>query len=294
MILYHDRMHSQWFLVGAGRCGLQLVRAMQETGIAVVGVEVRSRRGRARLRRAAPTVAAFPPAGPLPGSDAILLAVPDSALAECARALASRIGRTTRVVLHTSGLVTSEALAPLRRPGCSVGSMHPLVSFPTATGAPVVLRGVAAAVEGEEEAMRWARRLARGLGMTPFRLAAASKPRYHAAAAMAANMTHVLVATARALLVDAGLPRRFAGAALRPLVAGSVAAALSAHGLERLTGPVARGDAVAVGADLASLPRRERAVYRAVAALAVARMRSDGALDERGARRLLAALTLPT
>jgi predicted short-subunit dehydrogenase-like oxidoreductase (DUF2520 family) len=287
-------MHSQWFLVGAGRCGLQLIRAMQAAGIVVVGAEVRSPRGRARLRRAAPGLAAFRPSQPLPEVAAILVAVPDSAIAQCAEALAGRLSAAKPVVLHTSGLVAAGALAPLKAVGCSVGSLHPLVSFPTAAGAPVPLAGVAAAVEGEGRAVRLAARLARTLGMTPFELSAAAKPRYHAGAALAANMTHVLVSAARALLVQAGLPSRMAPRALRRLVSGSVDAALSARGLERLTGPIARADLAAVRSDVRALPRRTRQAYRAVASLAIAELEDQGLVDEKQAQRLLAALTPPT
>jgi predicted short-subunit dehydrogenase-like oxidoreductase (DUF2520 family) len=287
-------MHSQWFLVGAGRCGLQLIRAMQRAGIGVVGAEVRSSRGRTRLRRAAPGVPAFAPTQPIPEAGAILVAVPDSEIAECARGLARRVRQSTKVVLHTSGLVSSDALAPLHRKGCSIGSFHPLVSFPTAAGAPVLLAGVAAAVEGQKEALRCARWLARRLGMTPFGLSAAAKPRYHAGAALAANMTHVLVATARSLLLQVGLPPRLAAPALRRLVSGSVDAALSAHALERLTGPVARCDSDAVRADLSALPPRVRSVYRAVASLAIAEMQEGELLNEKQVRQLVAALTAPT
>ena len=51
-----------------------------------------------------------------------------------------------------------------------------------------------------------------------------------------------------------GFSQRGAAAALRPLVTGSVEAALSARGIENLTGPLARGDAAAVLAHLAALP----------------------------------------
>jgi predicted short-subunit dehydrogenase-like oxidoreductase (DUF2520 family) len=286
-------MHSQWFLVGAGRCGLQLVRAMRRAGIVVVGAEVRSSRGRARLRRAAPDLPAFRPSQPVPEVGGILVAVPDSAIPECAESLARRIGESTPVVLHTSGLATAAALAPLRAIGCSVGSLHPLVSFPTAGGAAVSLAEVAAAIEGTDQAARAAERLARALGMRPFALSPAAKPRYHAGAALAANMTHVLVSTARALLLRAGLPSRLAPLALRRLVCGSVEAALSARGLERLTGPVARGDAGAVLSDLRALPRAARPVYRAVATLAVAELKAQRLVNEKQAQRLLAALTPP-
>jgi predicted short-subunit dehydrogenase-like oxidoreductase (DUF2520 family) len=267
---------------------------MRAAGIEVVGAEAHSSRARARIRRAAPGLPAFGLSRRLPDVDAILVAVPDSAIAECAAALASRLGDRAPVVLHTSGLVTSRALAPLKDVGCSTGSMHPLVTFPSATGAPAPLAGAAAAVEGQPEAVLYARRLARALGMRPFPLRARAKPLYHAAAALGANMAHVLLAVARTLLIEVGLPEPLARRGLAALARGNLEAALSARGLEHLTGPLARADGRAVRADLLALPRRERRAYQAVASLAIAEMRHQSLINGEQARRLIAALTGPS
>ncbi len=270
---------------------MQLARAMRAAGISLVGVEARSAHSRSRARRALPGVPVFSPSHPLPPATALLIAVPDSAIAECARDLAIRVHRSTSVAVHTSGLVPASALGPLAAAGCSVAGMHPLVSFPSAAGPRVPLAGVAAAVEGRGTAAAQAAGLARALSMKPFRLREAEKPRYHAAAALASNMTHVLVATARVLLVETGLPQRIAASALHPLVAGSVEAAVAARGLERLTGPVARADAPAVIADLHALPRAARSAYGAVARLAVGALEDQGLVNPGQARRLRSALT---
>jgi predicted short-subunit dehydrogenase-like oxidoreductase (DUF2520 family) len=284
-------MLSQWFLVGAGRCGLQLARALSASGLEVVGVETRSPAGRARARRALPGVATSPPGSPLPEGAALLIAVPDSAVEGCARALARRLRAPAPLALHTAGMLPAAALAPLAAKGCPIGSFHPLVSFPTATGPAVSVTGAVAAVEGDASAVREARRLARALGMIPVRLPPSAKPGYHAAAALAANMTHVLVAAARAEFVRAGFSPRGAATALGPLVLGSVEAALSARGLEHLTGPVARGDAAAVRAHLEALPNELATVYRAVASLALARLSREHLLSEGQGRKVASALT---
>ncbi|TAM56886.1 MAG: DUF2520 domain-containing protein [Acidobacteria bacterium] len=284
-------MLPQWFLVGAGRCGVQLARAIEASGLEVAGVEVRSPRGRARVRRALPGVRTFGAAASLPPVHGVLIAVPDSAIPACAARLAPRLHPATSVVLHTSGLLTADALAAIAAAGPTVGSFHPMASFPTATGPLVRLAGVVAAVEGRPAAVREARRLALALGMRPVRIAAAAKPSYHAAAALAANLTHALVATAKDVLTGVGFTRRGAAAALRPLVAGAVEAALSARGMERLTGPLGRGDAEAVLAHLAALPGGAAAAYRAVAAVAVAALSEEGLLPDTRIRDLKVALT---
>ncbi len=284
-------MLSQWFLVGAGRCGMQLARAIEAAGLGVAGVETRSPRARARAKRALPGVLTFGADDALPWAHGVLIAVPDSAIPACAERLAPRLHPATGVVLHTSGLLAADALAPIARRGPATGSLHPMVSFPTAAGPLVPLAGVVAAVEGNATAVREARRLALALGMRPVRLAAAAKPSYHAAAALAANLTHVLVVTAMGVLAGAGFSRRGAAAALRPLVAGAVQAALEGRGMENLTGPLGRGDAGAVLAHLAALPAGAAAAYRAVALLAVAALSEEGLLADTRIRDLKLALT---
>ncbi len=284
-------MLSQWFLVGAGRCGIQLARAMAAAGLDIVGVESRSPASRARARRALPGVPAAAPGGRPPEGAGLLIAVPDSAVAACAASLAARLCGPTPLALHTSGFLASGALAPLARRGCPTGSLHPLVSFPSATGAAVPLAGVTAAVEGREAAVREARDLARALGMKPVRICAHAKARYHAAAALAANMSHILVATAKEQLVRAGLSRRAAADALAPLAAGAIGAALTARGLENLTGPVARGDAATVRAHLAALPKEIATAYRALAHHALERLVAQGLMGRAQARKVASALT---
>ena len=284
-------MLSQWFLVGAGRCGVQLARAIEASGLGVAGVETRSPRGRARVRKALPGVRAFGEGDALPPVRGVLVAVPDSAIPACAERLAPRLHPTTTAVLHTSGLLAADALVSVARRGPATGSFHPMVSFPTAAGPLVALGGVVAAVEGSKAAVSEARRLALALGMRPVRLTAAAKPRYHAAAALAANLTHVLVVTAADLLTGVGFSRRGAVEALRPLVASAVEAALSARAMENLTGPLARGDGAAVLAHLEALPEGAAAAYRAVAALAVAALANERLLNEMRIGDLELALT---
>jgi predicted short-subunit dehydrogenase-like oxidoreductase (DUF2520 family) len=280
-----------WLVIGAGRCGLQLARSMRAAGVALAGIVVRSPRGAARARRALPEVPRIAGEGPFPEADAALLAVGDDALATCARAVAPRLGPGCRVVLHVSGLHPASALAPLAARGRALGALHPLTSFPSATGALVPLDGVLAAVDGDGAALRAARALARTLGMRARRVGPEARARYHAAAALAANLTHALVAAAREELVRCAFSPAEAAAALRPLLAGSTAAALTARGWEAMTGPLARGDAATVGDHLRALTPDTAAAYAAVARLAAGRLRAAGIVSENDGAKLLSALT---
>ncbi len=280
-----------WVVVGAGRCGLQLARALAAAGLDLRAVVTRSRRGRNRARRALPGVSTAGLGRGFPACDGLLIAVPDGSLGECAATIAPRLHPDTRIALHTSGLLPGGALQPLADRGCAVGSFHPLLSFPSATGPRIDLEGAVAAIEGAPAAFRAARALARALGMRPRTVTAADRPRYHAAAATAANLAHALVVAAADELTGIGFSRREAAAALAPLVRGSLAAALAAQAWRGLTGPLPRGDVQTVAAHLAALPPEVAAAYRTVAALAVSRLRRAKLLDRGTAERLLAALT---
>lgn len=230
----------------------------------------------------------------LPTSRAVLLAVPDRAVAACAADLAGRLGPEVRVVLHTAGVLPAGVLAPLRSRWRSVGSLHPLMAFPRGGGPLQPLAGVTAAVEGEAPAVRAALSLARSLGMRGFRITADAKPLYHAAAAVAANVTHVIVVAACGELARVGRPSRQAAAkALRPLVEQAVAAALASGNLSSLTGPLVRGDVGTVRSHLRVLSPDLAAVYARVAGLAVHELEREGMISAGTAMALASALTNP-
>src|SRR5437762_13054135 len=176
---------------GAGRVGGTLGRGWRELGWRIGAVVTRSE---ASARRAVRFIGAGKACAGMTrqilASRVILVATPDEEIAVVARELA-RIGEEElrgRVILHTSGAMDSGALEPLRAHGATVGSMHPLQSF---SGVAVPsLEGRVFAIEGQTQALRVARRVARELGGSPVRVAGSKKPLCHAAAALPSG--HIL------------------------------------------------------------------------------------------------------
>ena len=110
-------------LIGAGAVGTVLARRLHDAGVAVGAIASR----RIESARAAATfVGDGTPTSKntdaARGADLLLLAVPDRAIEGTARELADS-GRVEAgaLALHFSGALTSEALAPLREAGASVG-----------------------------------------------------------------------------------------------------------------------------------------------------------------------------
>jgi predicted short-subunit dehydrogenase-like oxidoreductase (DUF2520 family) len=104
------------------------------------------------------------------------------------------------------------------------------------------LEGKIFAIEGDAMAVRTARKIARAFGAVPSPIEARHKPLYHAAGALAAGHTLVVVEAAIQLLMSLGMKRREAMRALLPMTRQVL------QNYERLglraawTGPLARGD----------------------------------------------------
>lgn len=211
---------------------------------------------------------------PLPWGrpDVIFVCVPDQAIAEVADRLADSGEIEGATVFHTSGMLPAQVLSPCRTAAAALGSWHPLQSFPPAATGEVVWDDICCAVEGDPTAVETGSEIARTLGLHPWPIDAKDKERYHAAAAVAGNLVHILVAEAARAMRRCGLPGPRATAALEPMIVQSIRAALRARGLEALTGPIARGDRDTIERHLASLPPQLATAYRQLVLLAMDRL----------------------
>ncbi len=208
----------------------------------------------------------------------ILVTTQDHSLVDVAEELA-RVGAEElrgKIVLHTSGALSSKVLDPVKRCGASTGSMHPLQTF-SGVGVPP-LDGKVFAIEGDIAAVRMARQLARALGAVPVHIDGAKKPLYHSAGALAAGNVLALMEAATRLMTSTGMNRREAVRALLPLTRQVL------ENFERLgpraawTGPLSRGDYGVVAAHLDAmkdLPAQYAQAYEAVNRLAALVLAQD-------------------
>ena len=180
-------------VVGAGRLGTSLARALRAAGLTVDGPLGR---------------------GEVPPGDASLLCVPDAeipAAAEAVTAAAPMVG-------HTSGATPLTALEPA---GVDAFGLHPLQTFAGDEG-PEAFAGAGCAIAGSSPAAlavaagarraRWA--------CAPFEIDDRGRAAYHAAASVASNFLVTLKAAAERIAAGAGLEPdpgpRAAGAAGAP------------------------------------------------------------------------------
>ncbi len=236
-------MPNSLSIIGAGRVGSALGRRLSELGWKIGAVVTRSD---ASARRAVRFIGAGKACAGMTrqilASRAILIATPDDEIMVVSQELA-RIGEEElrgKVVLHTSGAMDSAVLEAVRKRGAKVGSLHPLQSF---SGVAVPsLEARIFTLEGETQAVRVARRIARALGGSPVLITGSKKILYHAAAAMAAGHVLAVEEAATQLLVSLGMKRSEAVRGLLPLTRQVL------ENFERLgpraawTGPLSRGD----------------------------------------------------
>jgi predicted short-subunit dehydrogenase-like oxidoreductase (DUF2520 family) len=222
----HTRLESppRVGIVGSGRVGTALARALRDAGVAVEGPVGRGER---------------------PGRcDAIVLCVPDAEIAAAAEVVTA----AAPLVGHTSGATPLSALEHAGVPGFG---LHPLQSF---AHPGVRFEGAGAAVAGTTpEALAFATSLAERLGMRPFEIDDEGRAAYHAAASVASNFLVTLEAAAEAIAAGAGLDRADARDLLMPLVRQTVENVAELGPERALTGPLARGDEATVEAQRAAV-----------------------------------------
>lgn len=217
-------------VVGPGRAGGSLAIASVDAGHEIVGVVARegldSRFGPAQSWDQ-----------PLPEADLALIAVRDSQIQDTAVQLSSS-GTPYPVVAHLSGFNPVTELSPLKSTGTSIGGFHPLQTLPDPVKGAAALAGSYVAVTADGLAYDTLMHLGDSLGMSPFALADAGRPGYHAAAAAAANFIVTCLATSADLMRSANIDP----AVVRPLVEQVVANVFEGDPDQALTGPIARGD----------------------------------------------------
>jgi predicted short-subunit dehydrogenase-like oxidoreductase (DUF2520 family) len=278
-------------VVGAGRVGSALGRALDLAGHTVVAASGVSDASRERVRERLPGVPLLPVPEVVAAADLVLFTVPDDALPALVEGLVSTdVPVRGKLLLHTSGRYGTGVLEAATRAGGLPLALHPVMTF---TGRPDDvdrLAGISFGVTAPEPLRPVAEALVVEMGGEPVWIPEDRRTLYHAALAGGANHLVTLVVESMDLLGRAGVenPSRMLG----PLLGAALDNALRL-GVRGLTGPVARGDAGTVAGHVEELGRvssEARGAYVALARLTADRALAAGLLKPDDASRLLDAL----
>lgn len=275
-------------IVGAGAVGTALGVAFSRAGWPIAAVASRDAAHRERFVGAVGGgTRSFEDARAiLDEVELIFLTVPDDAIASIAAGLRLYSGQA---LVHTSGLLGAEVLAPAMAAGTQAGSFHPLVAFADLERSVAALRGATVAIEGDEWLAGLLAEMAEAIGALPVRLAPGAKAAYHAAAVLAAGGFVALLDAIAELGRVAGLDEGGSLAVYGPLVQQTLGNARALGIRAALTGPITRGDAGTLAAHLAELRRHAPGVltlYVAAAEREIDLASSRGVLAPEAAERL--------
>ena len=239
--------HQSIAIVGPGRLGQALARLLAEAGFPIRFVAARRQ---SAARRAARFIGSGRSVGlnasELSSASVIFITTSDSAVQGVAERLAAlsppRRDWSGRIVLHTSGSLPASALAPLKKRGASIGSLHPFQTIPSPAAGVQNLRNGYWAIEGDPAAQRFARQVVKALAGSAFVISVENRVLYHAAAFVVCPTIVTLMDWSARMLERAGVPRKAIPPMLHRFVAETVDNFAQFGGRQSLTGPAARGD----------------------------------------------------
>jgi predicted short-subunit dehydrogenase-like oxidoreductase (DUF2520 family) len=254
-------------IVGAGNLASSLAVSLRTAGYGIE--QIISRSSTASLRRARKL-------GHEVGTRAVAIGrakihaqivwfcVPDGAIAAAAQSLAEAANWSKKVALHSSGALTADELAVLRKRGAAVASVHPLMTF--VRGSRPALEGVPFAIEGDVIAARTGRAIVRNLRGEPFSIRTQDKEAYHAWGTFTSPLLTALLAVSEHVAVAAGINRKAAKERMLPILRQTLANYARLGAAEAFSGPIPRGDAATVRKHLNALRRtpQAREVYVAL------------------------------
>jgi predicted short-subunit dehydrogenase-like oxidoreductase (DUF2520 family) len=286
-------------IVGAGNLAQALAPALRRAGYQIDEVITRSRgRSLTRTLKSARELArqtgarAVEISGAILNAEVVWFCVPDGEIAGAAQALASKTDWRNKIAFHSSGALTGDELESLRRRGAAVASVHPLMTFvrgarsgdskrgnsksvksdTTGRDSKAVLTGVPFAIEGDDVAVRSARRIVKALGGTAHSIRKQDKAAYHAWGTFASPLLTALLVTTEHVAGIAGITRKAARQRMLPILQQTLANYAAFDAAEAFSGPIIRGDVATVKRHLQVLRREPvaREVYVALARAALA------------------------
>ena len=254
-------------LIGAGRLGKQWGYVLLQNGLGQLqGVYNQRLQSAESVVQQLGMGQAVTSLNTLPPAEITFITVPDDCIVEITNALLSaKVLSAGNVVVHCSGVLSAEVLAPLRATGCYVASVHPLKAFTNQQGDKNIFHDCDIVIEGDGFALKQVTSLLAPLAARFITIASGNKSLYHAACVMASNYLVTLAAESVALLHQAGIEPELAQAMTLRLMQNNLDnISQKKSPAEALTGPIARGDLATIQLHLKAIKSPlTQALYRA-------------------------------
>ncbi len=267
-------------IIGAGKVGISLGYVLRSNGIDVVGISDVNRGAldRARGFLGADTLYTLHNIEIVDACDVIAIAVQDRLIGEAAQSVADRVSDIRgKLFFHTSGADPSTVLSPLEAKGASIGSLHPLQTFPDIESAIDVLPDTSIFIEGDDRAREALRFLGENLGAKVYVVAGEDKVYYHLAAVFVCNLLSALMQAGEGVMKRIDIDFE----PFIPIIRATMKNIETKGPVDALTGPIVRGDDKTVAAHLEAMSDMplHREIYMALSKMALQMAESRGTLE---------------
>ena len=222
--------------------------------------------------------------------DIVFITTPDMIIGDAVKGLIDVGGiRGGQLVVHMSGSLTSDVLAPARDSGAYVASLHPLQSFADFQKAVLNIPGSVFCLEGDPETTDELKKIIAHLDGVELEIPKEKKSLYHAGAVVASNYLVSLIWAALTFYENIGMDQKTAISALMPLIEGTLKNINSLGAPRALTGPIARGDWQTVSEHIKAMEKELPALldfYRTMGRLTVRAAETNETISEEIAKKL--------
>jgi predicted short-subunit dehydrogenase-like oxidoreductase (DUF2520 family) len=245
---------DRFSIIGAGRVGLNLGHELQKKGFQLQYIFKKS------MNNHYPAHITNDISKLMRDSDFVFICVQESKIKPLAELLSAETAPRGKLFFHTANSLTSDELSPLRLAGAAVASFSPLQTFIGFPEDEELFSGIIFLLEGDEAAVRLARRIATQLKAKVLTVQKQDKVYFHMAAIAAANF---LVANLR--FAERQLDRTAARPGLDilfPLLERTLHN-IRKYGWQRsLSGPLKRGETGLLKKHESLLAGSEKKIYR--------------------------------
>jgi len=195
-------------------------------------------------------------------SDVLIITVPDAQIEVVKNQLEFfDINWHNKLVLHTSGCLSSIELNSLNIKGAQVGSIHPMQSFDKVFLPKEIFKGVVFAVEGDEKIIIFAQSIAELLNANLIKLNPEDKILYHIAAVASSNFIVALLDYINQMYRKLGFGEEKIRELILPIINQTLKNFQRSESKDILTGPLKRNDFITIEKHVKYLKENQNTLF---------------------------------
>lgn len=256
--------HMNINIIGTGKLGTSLgVLLQQLDNIEIVGIFDKHYKTSIKAQQQIGSGMVCQSITDLPKADMTILTVNDDQIVPCVETLyRHQLIQPGHIVLHCSGLLSSEILAHPKHKNIYYVSVHPLRSFSQPLKSMDEFRGTYCSIEGNKTAIEILEPIFQKLGTKIIKLDSKHKALYHAACVFASNYLVTMSEQALQCFTQAGIEPEIAKASMLHLMQGTIKNLTASDTIsDALTGPIQRGDIETLKTHLNNLKPEQQSLY---------------------------------